>query len=72
MIAVSTLRETWQLLLQFAFLYPLAMSYVWMLGALGFHWRHERREQAGSWLTDRTLRRLGRTEVSGLRRAEDP
>lgn len=48
MTAVSTLRETWQLLLQFAFLYPLAMSYLWMLGALGFHWRHERREQAGS------------------------
>ncbi len=48
MTAVSTLRETWHLLLQFVFLYPLAMSYVWMLGALGFHRRFERQEGAGS------------------------
>lgn len=35
-------QTLWQDLLGFVFYYPLFMSYLWMLGALLFYWRHER------------------------------
>jgi biofilm PGA synthesis N-glycosyltransferase PgaC len=35
-------QSTWQGLLGFVFYYPLFMSWLWMVGALIFYWRHER------------------------------
>jgi biofilm PGA synthesis N-glycosyltransferase PgaC len=34
----------WQPMLGFVFFYPLFMSYLWMIGALLFHWRFERNQ----------------------------
>ncbi len=39
-----TLTHTWHTLLGFVFYYPLLMSYLWMIGAILFYWRNERRE----------------------------
>lgn len=33
----------WHVLLGFVFFYPLFMSWLWMVGALMYRWRHERR-----------------------------
>lgn len=35
-------QSTWQGLLGFVFYYPLFMSWLWMVGAVIFYWRHER------------------------------
>ncbi len=37
------MQVVWQSALGFLFYYPLLMSWVWMLGALVFYWRNERR-----------------------------
>lgn len=37
------LSHFWHALLSFVYFYPLFMSWLWMLGALVFRWRHERR-----------------------------
>jgi biofilm PGA synthesis N-glycosyltransferase PgaC len=34
----------WHRILSFVFFYPLFMSFLWMIGAVLFYWRHERRE----------------------------
>lgn len=36
------LSDLWANLLDFVFIYPLFMSYLWMVGALIFYWRFER------------------------------
>jgi poly-beta-1,6-N-acetyl-D-glucosamine synthase len=36
------LAHVWHALLGFVYFYPLFMSWLWMLGALVFRWRHER------------------------------
>jgi biofilm PGA synthesis N-glycosyltransferase PgaC len=36
------LHKLWEPMLGFVFFYPLFMSYLWMIGALLFHWRYER------------------------------
>lgn len=38
------LKAMWHSLLGFVFYYPLFMSYLWMIGAFIFYWRHERNE----------------------------
>src|SRR5688572_4095477 len=40
MIDFSTV---WSWLLQFAFLYPLTMAWIWMVGAVTYYFRFERR-----------------------------
>ncbi len=39
---LATLHTLWQGLLGFVFIYPLFMSYLWMVGAALFYWRRER------------------------------
>ncbi|WP_235445594.1 MULTISPECIES: poly-beta-1,6-N-acetyl-D-glucosamine synthase [Gulbenkiania] len=38
------MKTLWQGLLGFVYYYPLFMSYLWMVGAALFYWRHERRD----------------------------
>jgi biofilm PGA synthesis N-glycosyltransferase PgaC len=42
MFGVFTVAKASGLLLNFIFLYPLFMSFLWMFGGLYFYWRHER------------------------------
>lgn len=42
--------ELWGNLLDFVFIYPLFMSYLWMVGALIFYWRYERGNQTPAQL----------------------
>src|SRR5580692_6775640 len=42
MFGVFTLANASGFLLDFIFLYPLFMSFLWMFGGLYFYWRHER------------------------------
>jgi len=37
-------KTLWHSLLSFAFYYPLFMSYLWMIGAILFYWRNERKQ----------------------------
>lgn len=41
---ISRPHSLWEGLLGFVFYYPLFMSYLWMLGAVLFYWRWERRD----------------------------
>lgn len=43
---ITLLKTLWQGLLGFVFYYPLFMSYLWMIGAALFYWRHERKDGA--------------------------
>ena len=40
----NLMKTLWQGLLGFVYYYPLFMSYLWMVGAALFYWRHERRD----------------------------
>ncbi len=42
------IHTLWQTLLGFAFYYPLFMSYLWMIGAILYYWRIERRDPPAS------------------------
>ncbi|HNC02601.1 MAG TPA: poly-beta-1,6-N-acetyl-D-glucosamine synthase [Agitococcus sp.] len=37
-------KTLWHSLLSFVFYYPLFMSYLWMIGAILFYWRNERKQ----------------------------
>jgi biofilm PGA synthesis N-glycosyltransferase PgaC len=43
-MVIALLKTLWQGLLGFVFYYPLFMSYLWMIGAALFYWRHERKD----------------------------
>lgn len=45
-MSIALVQPLWQGLLGFVFFYPLLMSYLWMLGAALFYWRHERKDGA--------------------------
>lgn len=45
-MVIALLKTLWQGLLGFVFYYPLFMSYLWMIGAALFYWRHERKDGA--------------------------
>ncbi len=47
MTLTTALHTLWQTLLGFVFYYPLFMSWLWMMGAILFWWRFERKSVVG-------------------------